>query len=604
MVFRLGAYPRITTIQPQTLPQRKLLFLGTCQAGALHMKACSKGMAADHILCESYQHSAVPSVDSDYDAVVVGLTARHIHIDASKIFDDKVGIGGCFYWPRFVIEGREQEYFDACADLVARRVDHLCETLNGRKFFLAFIEPKHNYLGNLMPRYRLSNPAHFAHCLNKVLAEAVERHPNAYFLDTNEIISMVGNMRTQDDYISTVTHGAPLLYIDESACRIQPSVGPNQAWESETVIDDFLELLIERLNDDLRIIEQPLQTKAIIVDLDDTLWRGVAAEGDPGELGHTEGWPLGMAEALLIYKARGGMLAICSKNDREVIEKKFDEIYWGRIRLSDFASIRINHERKSDNIRSILEELNILPENAMFVDDNPREIDEVAQVFPGMKFLSADHYDWRRQILMSPDTQVSVITEDATRRTESIQAKAARIQPISVSREEWLASLALTLETDEITTLDHPRFERAFELLNKTNQFNTTGRRWSRDEVGSLLASGGWLLCGMLRDRVADYGMVGVVIVDRNQILQQVLSCRAFGNNAEHALAMAAMTSILEAHPLVSASIVDTGRNKTCHRFFTELGFDDVGEGRFVAAHMPSAVPHIRIVDDTTRAAA
>jgi FkbH-like protein len=595
MVSRIDRYPVVASPDgANEEPQLKLLLLGTCAVSALGGSHLS-GVTANHYLHESYSHSVVPQLDTTgYDAVVASLTLRHIFGDATKQFVPDSHPCNCIFWPRAVAEGREQEYFDTCTPLVEQQVDRICQTLTAAPiFFLAFVEPKHNYLGNLLPRYQLTNPVFFVRKLNEVLEGAVAKHRSAYFVDLNEIISLLGSARIQDDYLQQIGHAS---YISDDLWdkdRISSSVTRTQMYESKEAFRPFTTVLAQRLRDDLAIIKQPLKTKAVIVDLDDTLWRGVAADEDKPNYEFTEGWPLGFAEALLIYKARGGLLAICSKNDKPATEKRLEMIYQGRLAMNDFASVRINFKRKSENISEILDELNIVEENALFIDDDPRETDEVRAVFPKLQIYCNDHYDWRRKILMLPGTQVQCITKEATLRTQSIQAKVQRDKAkLRSSPEEWLASLDLVQEYALVRGGNDRDFARAFELINKTNQFNTTGKRWTQQEIDQLFVKGGYLLCSFLRDRTTDNGLIGVTVILGNEIVQAALSCRVFNLQSEYATGHWACCLILASHPEVTAQIIDTGRNFSCHQYFKNMGFRE-REGMFVGLKAPQHPPHL-----------
>ena len=598
MVSRVGTYPRIA-LEEEAFDPVKLLALGTCQIGPLATGNLTCGLNADHILWESYGHSPMPQIDlGAYDAVVIALTLRHIMTDAAVRLLPEAQWGNCILWPRLISNGRLQEYFELCSQSIRTRMEQVLSTYRGKPvFFPAFLEPSHNFLGVLLPRFSLSNPRRFVERLNKVISDVCDAAPSAYFLDTNEIVALIGAINIHDGYINHVAHASFLGVVSIADERIQASTCPTKMYDSEAALTRYADLISRRISDSLRIIRQPLETKAIIVDLDDTLWRGIAVEDDKGAAEFAEGWPVGIAEALLIYKARGGMLAICSKNDEAQVTERFNYIYHGRLRLSDFASVRINFERKSENVAQILEELNILPANALFIDDNPREIEEVRARFPDMRFLSAEHYDWRRRILMDTQTQVVQINAEAALRTESIRSSVAgRIAAASMSREEWLASLEMVEEVFVIDRQDDTRYPRAFELLNKTNQFNTTGRRWDQAEMTAFLAQEGKLVCASVKDRTADHGMVAVALVRPGLIEQAVLSCRAFGNGVEQALGHVACGLALEGEAEVVARIIDTGRNRTCHSYFTELGFTDRGEGNFVTAKAPPVPDHIRLI--------
>lgn len=598
MVSRVHRYPLIDHETVDDAPNPKLLFLGTCGVASLLVGLRNQGVESEHLIWESLSFSPLPEFDEEaYDAIIVSVTLLHIFPEAAAVLEPERAFGNGIYLPRAIALGRAREFLDACTGFIRQCVASILPLCAKRPvFFLSFLEPKHNYLGNLLPRYDLSNPAYFVQKLNEALAEAIAGQANAHFFDLNEILNLVGRARIQDDYTTTLGHGNVIVDDTTDINRIQPSTPPSAMWETLPAQIEFEQVLARRLLDNLAILRQPLQIKAIIVDVDDTLWRGIAVEElHKPHWEFTEGWPIGVAEALLFFKARGGMLAICSKNDAAALRGRWPHIYQGRLRLADFASIKINFERKSENIQAILAELNILPRNALFIDDNPREIDEVRAAFPDMQFLSADHHDWRRKILMSVSTQVASISGDAALRTASVQANALREQArAGLSYEEWLASLDLRQTIAVIYGSDHPRFERAFELLNKTNQFNTTGRRWARTEMEALLADGGMLICSMLRDRMADNGMISVLVVHGDEIVQAVLSCRAFKFGAEIAAANLACQLILAGHGQVRGRIVDTGLNKTCHSYFAKLGFEE-RDGVWIGAAVPPVPSHLLI---------
>jgi len=452
----------------------------------------------------------------------------------------------------------------------------------------------HNYYGNLLPRHRLSNPVYFTRRLNEVLETAVQRHSGAHFLDMNELICLLGRVRIQGDYINQLSHASFLGNDLWDADRLQPSTPPVDMYDCESQISSLGSLILQRLRDDLAILSAPLRTKAIIVDLDDTLWRGVAADQDRPLYEFTEGWPLGLMEALLIYKARGGLLAICSRNDLPSTRERFDRIFNQNLRFDDFSSMRINDRPKSENIRSILDDLNLLPGNVLYIDDNPREIDEVKASFPDIETLSREHYDWRRKILMSADTQVATVTEEARWRTRSVQSRIEQIELGRMrDRGEWLASLELTQRYEAIRSTGSAHFARAFELINKTNQFNTTGKRWELRELESLFQQGGSLVCSFLRDRTLDNGLIGVCIVRENWIVQIVLSCRVFNLGSEDALGHLVCRLILDRYDEVLACATHTEKNLSCRDYFPRLGFELV-DGTFRGSRVPDHPAHVR----------
>src|SRR5207248_10190921 len=122
-----------------------------------------------------------------------------------------------------------------------------------------------------------------------------------------------------------------------------------------------------------RTIRHVDQVKLVLVDLDDTMWRGVAAEEAEASSMAREGWPLGFAEALMFLKRRGVLLGIVSKNDEGRVRELWRRIYGDLIRLEDFAVRRINWQPKAENVEEILAQVNLLPKSVVYIDDNPVE---------------------------------------------------------------------------------------------------------------------------------------------------------------------------------------------------------------------------------------
>jgi FkbH-like protein len=323
-----------------------------------------------------------------------------------------------------------------------------------------------------------------------------------------------------------------------------------------------------------RTIRQVDQVKLVIVDLDDTLWRGLAVENGIDEA-LVEGWPIGLVEALLFLKARGVLLAIASKNDEQKIEMMWTHIWGTRIQLSDFSIRKINWNAKADNIEAILNEANLLPRSAVFIDDNPVERAAVKAAFPDIRVLGSDLYYLRRILLWSPETQVPVITAESTKRTEMIHAQTEREAVRKrLSREEFLASLNLRIRVIEIRDTGHERFSRAFELINKTNQFNTTGKRWSHSDCESFFQGGGIFYAFEVEDRFSEYGLVGVVPILGTELLQFVMSCRVIGLGVEAIVFQEIDRRVRhdgEVH--LTTRLVETDANYICRDVFAKHGF-------------------------------
>ena len=252
--------------------------------------------------------------------------------------------------------------------------------------------------------------------------------------------------------------------------------------------DGFIAAVWHHVEAMYKTLRQEDPVKLVIVDLDNTLWRGVIAEGDEIDGLTTEGWPLGLMEALVYLKKRGIILAIASQNEDSKIRALWPQVMHGKMAIDDFAVVKINWQPKVENIDEILKVVNVLPRHAVFIDDSPVERFSVQSAFPDMRVLGKYPYYLKRVLLWSPETQVPSITAESAQRSEMIQSQLVRESARrEMSRDEFLSTLQVKVDTVEVASLEHASFPRVFELINKTNQFNTTGKRWSRENARNIL---------------------------------------------------------------------------------------------------------------------
>ena len=166
---------------------------------------------------------------------------------------------------------------------------------------------------------------------------------------------------------------------------------------------------------------------------------------------------------------------------------------------------------------------------------------------------------------------------------------------LAENREEWLRSLQMKQKFAIINEQHSPHFPRAFELLNKTNQFNTTGKRWEVREIEDLFSRGGFLLATWLSDRNADNGLVGLSVVEGDQIVQAVLSCRVFGLGAEINMIRETCKIIFDGHRIVHGIIAPTAKNFASLDIFERCGFSNYDAGVFTSNALPAATAWIEL---------
>lgn len=556
----------------------RILVVGSCFSEAIvpHVGRAFPAAQVDYIPYNfgGELPAAPPHPLNEYAFQLIVLPMRSIapeHLTMPLKYPDQVGYNNAFE------ESRQR---------LAQLIDGSMQYNTSHKmltFVANFMIPQQSAMGRMLPRYDIRNPVHYVEKLNEILDGEISGRQNAHLVDFDSISATIGRKYVQDDSIWIHAHGTCISDWDNQydQQRLEPPKPYSDGHEIRT--DEFYATVWCELRAMHTSITQTDSVKLVIIDLDDTLWRGVVAE-EGIRYAALEGYPLGFIETLQFLKRRGILLAIASKNEESNIAGIWDTFVGGVLPLSDFASVKINWKPKVDNIHEILAETNLLPKNVVFIDDNPSERAAVRGEFADMRILGDDIYRLRRVLLWSGETQVAQITEESGRRTEMIQAQIQRESARSkMSREEFLRSLEVGVSIHRITSTSDQKFARAFELVNKSNQYNSTGKRWTFEECSSRFEEGLEFYVGQVKDKHTDYGLVAVAIVQNDCIEQYVMSCRVFGLGVEQALISSVAKSI-QSHSDVVGNVIETPANALGREVFQKCGFSLSAEGKWVLA--------------------
>lgn len=286
--------------------------------------------------------------------------------------------------------------------------------------------------------------------------------------------------------------------------------------------------------------------KALVVDLDDTLWGGVLGEDGPDGVRLDGEYPgaafLALQRAILGLRARGVVLAVASKNDHADAMGVLEGHPAMLLRPEHFAAVRINWNDKADSLREIARELNVGLDALAFLDDSPAERERIRQELPEVTVidLPADPMGYAGALRRCPVLErLSLSDEDRARsRYYAEQRERAELQRTVTSVEDYLRSLRMEMEMCELRTAS---LGRVAQLTQKTNQFNVTTRRYTEAEVGELAADPCTRVYQVsVRDRFGDNGLVGVAVTrdaaEACEIDTLLLSCRVIGRTVETAM--------------------------------------------------------------------
>lgn len=358
-----------------------------------------------------------------------------------------------------------------------------------------------------------------------------------------------------------------------------------------------------------------MRRKCLAVDLDNTLWGGVIGEDGAEGIqlsGHGEGARYRDAQIVLKQmKEQGVMLAILSKNNADDVEPAFG--HSGMVlRREDFVAEAIGWEPKSENIKKLALELNIGLDSFVFLDDNPAERERMRAECPEVAVI-----EFPEDSSCLPDVLLDVhkryflsleVTGEDAGKSEMYRAEKRRREEKenTASIGDFLRSLEMKMD---IHFMRPGEGKRVLQLVNKTNQFNVTTKRYSEKEIYELaINSGSDVITVHMADRYGAQGLVAVVVLKYGrdggnsgmegagdawaEIDSFLMSCRVMGRDAEIEI-MACLKDYLIGKGIseLRASYVRTAKNVPVADLFDRLKFEPVPgirEGKGYSIKTPS----------------
>ena len=325
--------------------------------------------------------------------------------------------------------------------------------------------------------------------------------------------------------------------------------------------------------------------KALALDLDNTLWGGIIGDDGPEGIVMGNETPAGMAYAefqsyLKELSKLGILLNVCSKNEEKIALTGFERADTV-LKRDDFLCFKANWEPKSRNIAAMAQEINILPESFVFVDDNPAEREIVRQELPGVTVpeLGAPE-EYIAAIDRSGYFEVTTLSADDKKRAEMYKQNAQRAAAESAFTDynDYLLSLEMTGEIGPFSTA---HCERITQLINKTNQFNFTTRRYAQSEVEEIIADRTNYISAYAKliDKFGDNGITTCLIASvegtNANIDLWVMSCRVFKRHLEYAVFDYLIAKCKEMGvKTITASYLPTAKNVIIKDFYEGIGFD------------------------------
>ncbi|WP_116449860.1 HAD-IIIC family phosphatase [Blastococcus litoris] len=285
--------------------------------------------------------------------------------------------------------------------------------------------------------------------------------------------------------------------------------------------------------------------KAVVVDLDGTLYDGVLGEDGPEGVRLTDAHAA-LQEHLVQLRRRGVFIGVVSRNEAADVDALFRSRTDFPLTWDMVSAAAVDWTSKADGVADVAAQLRIGTDAIAFLDDNPGELATVASAHPGVRTLhAADASSSLRALVHCPGLFRFRTTDDDARRVDDLRAareRAAQVQAAS-DPEDYLRSLRVELDCRVNQPGDVPR---AAQLSQRTNQFTTSVMRISEGELLRRRREGSLsFVVVALKDRLADSGTVAVVFghqEGRRLVVEGVsISCRALGRRIETAVVESAV---------------------------------------------------------------
>lgn len=353
---------------------------------------------------------------------------------------------------------------------------------------------------------------------------------------------------------------------------------------------------IKKIAEDMEIRIKSIngkRKKCIAVDLDNTLWGGIA--GEDGIEGitlsnHNQGAIFyDFQKRIKEIKELGVILVILSKNNLEDVKEIIASHPYMVLRWEDFAGYRINWEDKSKNIIELADELNIGLDSMIFIDDNL--VEREAMRFSCPEVTVPDFPQdisklsrWMEALYRSYFFTLSVTKEDKSKTEMYHQEKKRReLVKTTDSFKEYLRELGIEVE---IHPIKNTEWNRAVQLCMKTNQFNLTTKRYSLQEISEMVANDKFDVYTVYsKDRYGENGLISLLIIEKGEkdihIDTFLMSCRVMGRHIENVIISVLIDIYKKDFEKIYGYYTKTLKNYPVAELYTKLGFRMVREGVF-----------------------
>ena len=441
---------------------------------------------------------------------------------------------------------------------ICEQIDLILNNLKDTKLVIYNTFSERNFVNNLHVQCGTSS---IARSLNDYLKLKTKEYPNLRICDVDRIISKLGT----DNCVDLRTY---------SAFKDLYKVNWLQEYVNE--IQHYIYSLNGRIK------------KALILDCDNTLWKGVLGEdgfdGIKMSSSDKHGEPFSYVQRVVSQmSARGILICLCSKNNYDDVEQVLLNHNEITLKNNEITVKKVNWQNKAANIKEISDELNIGLDSFVFIDDSDFEVNLVKEQLPEVTVFQVpkdlnqypamidkvSNYFYRNKITESDINKV---------KEYKLQAKRNLKKSEFTNIDDYIKSLEIEITIYKDSESHLARLE---QMAQKTNQFNFTTIRHSESDIKSFfIDKNHGVYCIGVKDKFGDSGVTGMIITENISnttcvIKTFLMSCRVIGRNIEYAFLKYVLEDVVKKGVSeIKASYIRTNKNQQIESFYGDLGFN------------------------------
>ena len=412
-----------------------------------------------------------------------------------------------------VILVRLEDYIRDNSGSISEKIDIINETSKRLSELLAKVETT-----TLLGMFKNSSRITDAMLLNtiknntKEILKTVQANKNIFILNTDDIISNYCIEKVFDEGNDKIAH---IPYTKELYAGVSAEICRK----------------IIALN------RKPY--KVIVLDCDNTLWKGVVGESGTYGIEITDSYK--ELQKFVLQKQKEGMLlTIASKNNIEDVIDVFENNSNMILKKDDIANWKVNWDNKAENIKVMAKELNLGIDSFIFLDDNPMECMNMMASLPEVLTLnvpSEEAIPMFLKHLWATDNLI-VTAEDRERSKRYIdELKRKDAEKKVNSFDEFIKELNIRVSMREVSD---DEVSRASQMTLRTNQFNLSTVRRTEKEIEEIRNNKEYKVFVVeANDKFGEYGIIGLLILKIEKDIKVdtfLLSCRILGRNVENTI--------------------------------------------------------------------